>query len=103
MEVLGVKGLAWLVVLAALVEQRGGAANAQAVNLSSSHGTDLYIPLRKACPAGCEQRGNCNIETGRCECAWGYIGEPLMRTAHKAIDSMVLRVSMWSAASASLL
>eukprot|EP00775_Hariotina_reticulata_P004063 gene4063-4310_t len=28
----------------------------------------------KSCPAGCEKRGNCNAEEGRCECPFGYVG-----------------------------
>ncbi len=28
----------------------------------------------KPCPAGCEARGNCNAEEGRCECPFGWTG-----------------------------
>lgn len=34
----------------------------------------LFVPLKKECAAGCTERGNCNIEEGRCECPWGYGG-----------------------------
>jgi hypothetical protein len=29
---------------------------------------------QKPCPAGCEEYGNCNLETGVCECVPGLIG-----------------------------
>jgi hypothetical protein len=28
----------------------------------------------KPCAPGCEERGNCNIEEGRCECPYGWAG-----------------------------
>ncbi len=30
------------------------------------------------CAPGCELRGNCDRETGRCLCPWGYTGEVLL-------------------------
>ncbi|KXZ42907.1 hypothetical protein GPECTOR_112g277 [Gonium pectorale] len=48
---------------------------AQLVTLLASFGANggvLKKPL--SCPAGCTERGNCNAETGRCECPWGYGG-----------------------------
>eukprot|EP00878_Enallax_costatus_P016506 GHUV01017315.1.p1 GENE.GHUV01017315.1~~GHUV01017315.1.p1 ORF type:complete len:576 (+),score=57.68 GHUV01017315.1:463-2190(+) len=32
------------------------------------------VKSAKACPLGCEIRGNCNAEEGRCECPFGYYG-----------------------------
>jgi hypothetical protein len=36
---------------------------------------ELYQRVKKPCPPGCEQHGNCNFEEGRCECPWGYGGD----------------------------
>ena len=30
--------------------------------------------VKKPCAAGCEERGNCNSEEGRCECPLGWVG-----------------------------
>ncbi|KAG2492559.1 hypothetical protein HYH03_009221 [Edaphochlamys debaryana] len=36
---------------------------------------DRVEQSRMPCPAGCSTRGNCNYETGRCECPWGWSGD----------------------------
>lgn len=43
-----------------------------AINLSTS--VNVFLEALKDCPAGCEQWGNCNRETGTCECPWGRTG-----------------------------
>jgi hypothetical protein len=35
---------------------------------------DTAGSAHKPCPAGCEARGNCNSEEGRCECPFGWTG-----------------------------
>jgi hypothetical protein len=35
---------------------------------------DIAGHHHKPCAPGCEQRGNCNIEEGRCECPYGWTG-----------------------------
>ncbi|GLC68059.1 hypothetical protein PLESTF_000640400 [Pleodorina starrii] len=35
---------------------------------------EAVIHQRKECASGCNDRGNCNFETGQCECPWGYTG-----------------------------
>ncbi|GIL47983.1 hypothetical protein Vafri_4706 [Volvox africanus] len=52
---------AWLVVL--LVVIRGALSANEAV-----------LQVKKECAPGCTNRGNCNFETGQCECPWGYAG-----------------------------
>jgi hypothetical protein len=45
--------------------------------------------LSLPCAPGCEQRGNCNIEEGRCECPYGWAGpacEQAMFPACKVLD-----------------
>lgn len=53
------------------------ALGADVASTSSSRldGNHPYVPLKRTCPAGCETVGNCNAETGLCECPWGYSGE----------------------------
>lgn len=47
------------------------AAGADAVGQSVA----FFKEAPRACPAGCEEWGNCNQETGVCDCPFGYTGE----------------------------
>lgn len=60
---------------------KGGATGEPAKPITKDLDPDYVEPaakqaaiLLKKCPAGCEARGNCNAEEGRCECPFGYIG-----------------------------
>ncbi|KAG2484066.1 hypothetical protein HYH03_017086 [Edaphochlamys debaryana] len=43
--------------------------------LEPGRGSGGVVQGRKPCAPGCSDRGNCNYETGRCECPWGWRGE----------------------------
>ncbi|KAG2484064.1 hypothetical protein HYH03_017084 [Edaphochlamys debaryana] len=43
--------------------------------LEPGGGSGGVVQGRKPCARGCLDRGNCNYETGRCECPWGWRGE----------------------------
>lgn len=39
----------------------------------------FFKEAKKSCAAGCEENGNCNAETGECQCRFGYGGESYRR------------------------
>lgn len=41
------------------------------------------------CAPGCELRGNCDRESGRCMCPWGYTGELRLGAAGLALEPSV--------------
>ncbi|PNH02014.1 hypothetical protein TSOC_012044 [Tetrabaena socialis] len=48
------------------------------------------VPLTRSCPPGCTDHGNCDAETGTCECMFGFGGpdcsQRLMPACHNAPD-----------------
>lgn len=49
-----------------------------------------WVEVQKECAKGCENRGNCNRETGECECPFGFVGpacEKLIYPACRSADT----------------
>ncbi|EFJ41257.1 acetylglucosaminyltransferase [Volvox carteri f. nagariensis] len=55
------KGLVWVALLLAICSALGF--------------QEAVVKSVKQCAPGCTDRGNCNAETGDCECPWGYTGQ----------------------------
>lgn len=61
---------ALLALALALLAGRSAALDVDAPGNSST----VFVPLAKACHPDCSSRGNCNFESGACECPWGHTG-----------------------------
>jgi hypothetical protein len=58
-----------LLVLLLVLMLRSGLTHSDQVH------NEVFREMRMECAKGCEQRGNCNAEEGRCECEFGFGGE----------------------------